>query len=569
MSDFITTMTARVMGEIPVVEPLMHSMFLSLPAIPSDYTEDALPQPEPSTFINHEPNLNFVPLLPSKKLSPAIPRLNEDFPGYEDTIKKDNSLPSRLYNLNAEERKVKRKEAQSFSSGISNNSDASTETQITPNIVPQVTHLNEASQFVEVDVELDLNASTFESETKQVADDGETIKNDNSNAEAREGEREGTQRFVSEISNSSDVRGEIEVSPNIVPQVNHLNAPLQSVEADVEFNNVEDGGRIKEDNSSESGFYDLNAEAREGERKEAQRFVSEISNNSDIGGEIEVSPNIVPQVNRLNARSQSVEADVDLDLNVSTSELESNQNSDNTRKQLPKQFTNIKNQPREKTAGIDKLDISSVENPSPNKITSTSKQQIQKRDDVNKSIASKTVKPNLQQQTLAPQVNRIKATKFSVKPDIQIDAAQSNLQSSLQQQTIEKTNNNSKSQTPVSTQQQSILVNVVNDEHSNTDFVEKPEIQNSISTVKLDINQQKPVITSREDLVKTSPSIHTQTETRRHQTEPQPSPTIKVTIGRIEVRKSQPEPSPNQSRKSTKKTPALSLSDYLKQRDGK
>ncbi|AFY57577.1 hypothetical protein Riv7116_5181 [Rivularia sp. PCC 7116] len=690
MNDFIATMTARAIGGIPVVEPLMHSMYLNLPVMPGDYTEDASPEPEPSTFIDDEPDLNFMSLVPSKGLSSAMPRLNEGSLGVEsqyveselrqvgddgETIKEDNSLESGFYDSNAEGRKVERKGTQSFLSGL-NNSDFSGETEI----IPQVNHLQPISQSVEADVELDLNTSTSESELKQVSEAGETIKQDNSlesgfydsNAEGRKGKREGTRRFLT-TSNNSDVSRETEVSPNIVPQVNHLNAASQSVEADVELDlntstseselkQVSEAGEtIKQDNSLELGFYDSNAEGRKGERKVTRRFLSGL-NNSDVSRETEVSPNIVPQVNHLNAASQfveadvelsfntsipkselrqvseeiefpnaddgetiisvetpkedssttatssnninserdilpnivpqvnhlqpisqSVEADVELDFNISIPKSESYQNSDNTRKQLPEQFTNTQNQPSEKVAGVDKLDISSVENPSPNKITS--KQQTKKYDGVNKNIAPKTVKPNLKQQALAPQVNRVETTKFSVKPDIQLNTAQLNLQNPLQQQRIEKTNtgetikaqtgesilaSNSKSQTPVSTPQQSIRLNLVNDEHTNTDFVEKPEIQNSISRVEPDINKHNSVISPREDLVKNASSIHTQIETRRHQAEPQPSPTIKVTIGRIEVRKSQPEASAKaQTRKSTKKSPALSLSDYLKQRDGK
>jgi hypothetical protein len=48
---------------------------------------------------------------------------------------------------------------------------------------------------------------------------------------------------------------------------------------------------------------------------------------------------------------------------------------------------------------------------------------------------------------------------------------------------------------------------------------------------------------------------------------PSPSSTIQVTIGRIEVRFTSPTPSPKRAR-AAQSGPALSLQDYLKQRQG-
>ncbi|MEA5593285.1 hypothetical protein, partial [Rivularia sp. UHCC 0363] len=277
---------------------------------------------------------------------------------------------------------------------------------------------------------------------------------------------------------------------------------------------------------------------------------------------------------------------------TSTSESELHQKFNKIDKPLHEQLTNTQNLPTQ----IDKLDISSVQNPSSD---DNRNQQTQKQ------IAQKTVTYDLQKRTLLPQVNRLKTAK-SVKPDIPLDTTQLNLQNPLQQQRsihqAEKTtivekvkaqteksspsqfNNNSQSQTPIPSQQQSIepnlhlRSNLVNEEHRNTEFVKKSKIQSSISRVTPNLSEQESVIPPGEDIVsllpspivKTSSPIHTQTDFRRHQAEFQPSATIQVTIGRIEVRGIQPEQSPKpQGRKSTQKSPALSLSDYLKQRDGK
>jgi hypothetical protein len=48
----------------------------------------------------------------------------------------------------------------------------------------------------------------------------------------------------------------------------------------------------------------------------------------------------------------------------------------------------------------------------------------------------------------------------------------------------------------------------------------------------------------------------------------EPAPTIQVRIGRVEVRRVSPPPEPSPSRQRLQQTPVLSLSDYLRQREG-
>jgi hypothetical protein len=477
-------MTARAMGRIPTVEPLMHSMYLTLPAMPSDYTEDTFSESEPSEFIDNQPDvINFIPSTSSTKCN-------------ENTDLVESMLPLEFPQYN-----------------VAINSGINTEKQ------------DNKFQFTEDNSETGIDANV--------------------------------------------------ISNPLAPRL-----------------------------------YNLNAEERRGKRKGTQGFLRGILNNSNLSGnissEVEITPNILPQVNYLRTASQSMKPSVEFDLTTSTNESELHQHFNHIDKPLHEPLTNIQNLPTQKALEIDKLDISKVQNLS----NDDNRNQQTQIDRVNqKKIAQKTFTYDLKNQNLLPQVNRVETAK-SVKPDIELNAVKLNLQNPLQQHRsiypAEKTttgeilkiqteesklvdlvsqfNNNSQSQTPISSQQQSIpsnlhlRSNLVNQEHHNTEFVEKSQTQNSISIVRPNSIKQKSVIPLGEDtgnllrspIVKTLSPIHSQTEFRRHQAESQPSPTIEVTIGRIEVRGIQPEPSPkSQGRKSTKKSPALSLSDYLKQRDGK
>ena len=537
MSDFITTMTARAMGEIPTVEPLMYSMYFKLPAMPSDYTEDTLSESEPSEFIDNEPNLSFKPLVTPKGFSATMPRWdinpNIKFDSvaslavdsqYDVTSDSGINIETEnTFNTNSKEEK-------------DNIFQPVTEISEYP-IAPQINRSESTSQSVEAPVEFDSNISTNESQL----------------------------------------------------QLDDIEFPI-----DKQSNNTED----KETISKEIPKGDNNQPA---------------VNSNNLNSEAGVLPNILPQVKHWETASQSVEAPVEFDLS-STSESQLEQNFNHIEKPLNKQLTNTQNSLTQKAPEIDKLETSSVKNPSSDE---TRNQQTQ-IDRVNqKKIQEKTVIPNLindsqltnqktanlKETTLTPLVNRVKTAK-SVKPDIQLDAAQLNLQNPLQQQrsinkakkitkqeilktqtgesSLSQFNNNSQSQTPISSQQQSIQPNLhlrsnlVN--QSNTEFVEKSEITSSISSVKSNLTKEQSVIPPEEDTIKLLPSpivntsspIHSQTEFRQHQAEFQPSTTIEVTIGRIEVRQIQPERSPTaKTRKSIQKSPALSLSDYLKQRDGK
>ncbi len=515
MSDFITTMTARAMGEIPTVEPLLYSMYLNLPVMPSDCTEDTLSEPEPSEFIDNEPNLNFKPLVTSKGFSATMPRWDVNSDLKFDSVTSVEIEPQ--YDVTPDSG-INIETENTFNENSQEEND---------NIFQPVTEISEypiAPQInrLEANVEFDSNTSISDSESQLHPDDFEFP----------------TTRQSNNTENREIISKEIPKGDNNEPAVNSNN---------------------------------LNSEA-------------------------EVLPNILPQVNHLEIASQSVEANVEVDLTTSTNEskLENNINDiGNINKPLHEQLTNTQNLPTQKAPEIDKLETSSVQNPS----TDDTRNQQTQIDAVNqKNIIEKTVipnlindsqltnqiKPSLKKRTLLPQINRVETTK-SVKPDIQLDSTQLNLQSPLQQQRSisqgEKTqteqsspsqsNNNSQSQTSISSQQQSIepnlhlRSNLVN--HSNAEFVDKSSS-----------SEQKPVIPLGEDsasllpssIVKTLSPIHPQTKFRRHQAEPH-SPTIEVTIGRIEVRGIKPEPSPkSQGRKSTKKSPALSLSDYLKQRNG-
>ena len=74
-----------------------------------------------------------------------------------------------------------------------------------------------------------------------------------------------------------------------------------------------------------------------------------------------------------------------------------------------------------------------------------------------------------------------------------------------------------------------------------------------------------PVIPMRETAVAAQPAIYPQPASLSHEAAPA-SQTIQVKIGRIEVRASSPEPLPNP--KKTRSNPALSLDEYLTQRQG-
>ncbi len=624
MSDFITTMTTRAMGEIPTVEPLMPSMFLSLPAMPSDYTEDTLSQPQASTFIDDEPDLNFKPLVNPSKLSSTMSKWDENsdlvqsFPLLQVEPHLDGAvIQDELDNISQSVTEIEDyglKNRRVAEGAEKRNKEVSVIFE--GEILPQVNHLQKPLEAVEASVELDLTKSISESELQQTSNEI-----DFPNLENKE-----TVISKSTDLNSSDnnqpnkdyhqVNSQNDKLTNIIPQVNHLQTPSKAVKASIELD--------LNKSISESELKQVSKEIEFPNADDMETIISvetpkqdnseTTTNFKNINSERDTLPNIVPQVNHLQTASQSVKADVYFDLSTSISESESDLNYDNTHKELPEQFTNKQNQPTGKAAKIANLEISSVENYNSN--NTIGKQQTQ---------TQKTVKPCLKQQTLAPQVNRIETAKFSVQPDIQLDATQLNLQNPLQQQrsinteivkaqteksTPSQFKNNSQSQTLISPQQQSIRANLpfnsnlvnqqlstdneitviatigsnpkpsenrnesvspINDKHSNIEFVEKSEIQSSISRVTPNLTKQKSVISPGEDTVSLLPSpIHTQTDFRRHQAEFQPPPTIEVTIGRIEVRGIQPEPSTNtQRRKSTKKSPGLSLSDYLKQRDGK
>jgi hypothetical protein len=591
-------MTARAMGEIPTVEPLLYSMYLKLPMIPGDYTEDTLSEPEPSEFIDNEPNLNFKPLVTSKGFSATMPRWDVNSDLKFDSVTSVEIEPQ--YDVTSDSR-VNIETENTFNENSQEEND---------NIFQPVTEISEypiAPQInrLEANVEFDSNTSISDSESQLHPDDFEfpTTRQSN-NTENREiiskeiPKGDNNEPAV----NSNNLNSEAEVLPNILPQVNHLEIASQSVEANVEVDLTTSTNESKLDsNDIEFPIDKQSIDSDDGETT----MLKEISkgdnnepavNSSNLNGEAIILPNILPQVNHLQTASQSVEANVEFNFNTSTSESQSEQNMNdigNINKPLHEQLTNTQNLPTQKAPEIDKLETSSVQNPS----TDDTRNQQTQIDAVNKkNIIEKTVipnlindsqltnqiKPSLKKRTLLPQINRVETTK-SVKPDIQLDSTQLNLQSPLQQQRSisqgEKTqteqsspsqsNNNSQSQTSISSQQQSIepnlhlRSNLVN--HSNAEFVDKSSS-----------SEQKPVIPLGEDsasllpssIVKTLSPIHPQTEFRRHQAEPH-SPTIEVTIGRIEVRGIKPEPSPkSQGRKSTKKSPALSLSDYLKQRNG-
>ena len=110
-------------------------------------------------------------------------------------------------------------------------------------------------------------------------------------------------------------------------------------------------------------------------------------------------------------------------------------------------------------------------------------------------------------------------------------------------------------------------------------YVSKNEskLNSNDSSIKPNINESISVITNQENYPnlsspkssKISP-VNNQTEPRQNQSKYSSSPTIQITIGRIEVKGNQAPPSPKSTtRKSTKRNPSLSLQDYLKQRDGK
>ncbi len=510
---------------------------------------------------------------------------------------------------------------------VVNSENFTTKTETSSTIAPQINLLDTASQSVEANVELTSSISTSDSGLTQLSDDTQTTLNRQfTNAENgkthkyKTPQKRNTLYDVTVPNSSSDVQFSIpkqsthiderevristdmekengesvvnsdnltrktEISANMTPQVKRLETASQSLKPNVEL--------ILPENNSESELHqDLNNTHTQFSQQltntenlsihkniETQRLNSNQQQNTTFvnTGKQEV---VNPNVNRL--KTQNVKAKVELTLPISTLKSDSHP------------FVNT---------------------------------QIPEDDNVN--TRNNPVKATRKEENLTPQVNQLEIVKPSVNSDINLDSPQLYSQSSLQIEITNRKNipENSKEQKF----QSSVLSNAESSNHSQLSHTEanqnnlkqekaipqkiarpityqsgessvsqtsqsvQPNLQVHLNLIKGDSNNQsnphslfkgesqlanriasvRPNIQDLANLspptVKTSSPVHSKTQPRLHQAEPRLSPTIQVTIGRIEVRGIQPTPSPiSKPKQSTKKSPALTLQDYLKQRDGK
>ena len=367
MSDFITTMAARATGEISRVEPLISSMFLPLPAMPGDYTEDMFAEPELPESWEDDPDLSFLPLLNYDPWSVEIPNWyeNEDFE-VEET--EGENTPESLQT----ERTNKVESPQNLSEKIvsKNTSDSNLDTEIkiiesevilreenrewqsqeeasSYSATPQDNSLDLVSPSVEVNGQLNPLVSKNESESPQVSDDNRlNISKELTNSDNRENRKSSTD----------------ETSPTITPQINRLEAISPSLQANVDSNtsisNIQSESTTASDNNqlitSVKVTNSENSENNSSAKPKVDQLNSADSNAnvSNISGDNllnitksstdlehqetntpssnEILPKITPAINRLELASPSLQAQAGENSSISNTESDSTPVSDNS-----------------------------------------------------------------------------------------------------------------------------------------------------------------------------------------------------------------------------------------------
>ncbi len=465
MSDnFITTMAARTIGEIPTVEPLTHPIYLPLPAMPGDYSEDASWEPEPSASMDDEPDLSFMPLVTSEGWSVTMPRWDETQElGIVETWDEnpvqelDSEVTPRVEPLQdvgkvweanqSVEEGGRQEDTRSWENGDTYQGSINTEAEVTfteviqqetdsksqPTetseypIVPQVNQLEVLQNSVEPDVHLDVQASRFEAESYlELNDTTNHSYNQLSEIENGDTQKYGEAERVSSgsgetVTPESKVSKEISPIP-IAPQVNPLEVPPQSVEANVEFTSPISTSKPRFKQVSDDTQSTVSRQFTNLENGETTTSINLQSGNSDdkksdvnssnLTRETETSPTIAPQVNRLEVPSQSVEANVEFDLPGSTSESGFTQVPDDTQSTVNRQFTNLENGETTTSTNLQ------------------SGNNDDKQSDVNSSNLNRGTETS---PTIAPQVNRLEVPSQSVGANVEFELQGSTSESGFTQ----------------------------------------------------------------------------------------------------------------------------------------